>query len=98
MLNQDSQPSFQVYCHHCNVTFPLGTRHCLHCGRRVAREPSPSAGHRLMPQHESIPIELQTAMPSEEEVEPRRFPFSPIAVLWVVLFVIGTIYRACTGG
>jgi hypothetical protein len=98
MSKTGSQPSFQVYCLHCNVTFPVGTRQCLHCGRRVSREPPLTADHGFTRHPEPTPFEMQTVEPLEEEVEPRRFPFSPIAVLWVVLFVIGTIYRACTEG
>ena len=29
------QTPFEVYCAHCKVTFPIGTRQCLHCGGRV---------------------------------------------------------------
>jgi hypothetical protein len=25
-------PHFEVYCRSCDVTFPVGTRHCIHCG------------------------------------------------------------------
>ena len=37
------------------------------------------------------------AGPLEDE-RPRRSPFSPVALVWVLLFVVGTIYRACTSG
>ena len=30
------QTPFEVYCVNCKVTFPIGTRKCLHCGARVA--------------------------------------------------------------
>ncbi len=29
------QTPFEVYCANCKVTFPIGTRKCLHCGARV---------------------------------------------------------------
>jgi len=29
------QTPFEVYCPSCKVTFPIGTRRCLHCGGRV---------------------------------------------------------------
>jgi len=37
------------------------------------------------------------AAPMEDE-RPRTSPFSPVALLWVLLFVAGTIYRVCAGG
>ena len=27
--------SYEVWCHSCNVTFPTGTKTCLHCGSRT---------------------------------------------------------------
>jgi hypothetical protein len=32
------------------------------------------------------------------EERPRSSPISPIALIWVLLLVGGTIYRACAGG
>jgi hypothetical protein len=37
------------------------------------------------------------AAPMEDE-RPRMSPFSPVALIWVLLFVAGTIYRACSSG
>jgi hypothetical protein len=27
---------YQVWCHHCDVTFPAKTRRCVHCGGRTS--------------------------------------------------------------
>ena len=35
---------YEVWCHHCDVTFPAETRRCLHCGGRT----SPNRLHRSM--------------------------------------------------
>ena len=88
MPKQGSSVPFEVYCNHCNVTFPAGTRRCLHCGGRLSRE---HGAAEAAPPH---PLELERI---EEEEAPRRSPFSPVVLLWLAVFVAGTIYRACTG-
>ena len=30
-----AQTPYEVYCHHCRVTFPSETRNCMHCGGRL---------------------------------------------------------------
>jgi hypothetical protein len=96
MLKQRSQRPFEVYCNHCNVSFPVGARHCLHCGGRLARERAAGTAMRGVPPE----LQLSEAEPIEpfEEETSRRSPFSPVALIWVLLFVVGTIYRACTEG
>jgi hypothetical protein len=88
MPTQGSSFPYEVYCNHCNVTFPAGTRRCLHCGGRLSRERGMAGA--VPPQ----PLELEHV---EEEEVSRRSPFSPVVLLWLVVFVVGTIYRACAG-
>ena len=88
MATQGSTVPFEVYCNQCNVTFPTGTRRCLHCGGRLSRE-------RGRP--EAAPPQPFPMDAAEEEELPRRSPFSPMVLLWLALFVAGTIYRACAG-
>lgn len=80
------QTPYEVYCYQCHVTFPAGTRRCIHCGGRLSRKGG------------SIPDVStnfdEAAAPYEEE-NPRTSPFSPLAVLGVLLAVAGTLYRAC---
>ena len=33
----EPQSSFEVRCENCAVTFPVGTRECIHCGQRIGR-------------------------------------------------------------
>ena len=49
---------YEVYCTHCNVSFPVGTRVCVHCGQPIGREASLARALRA---------------PGPEGVEPRRF-------------------------
>jgi hypothetical protein len=32
---KSSAPTFEVRCAHCDVTFPVETRRCIHCGRAI---------------------------------------------------------------
>jgi len=87
---------YEVLCPRCNVTFPVGTKRCIHCGGRVG--PSGGPIPLLVGRPSEAPAEAFPGAEEEEEASPRRSPFSPVAVLWVLLFVGGTIYRACAGG
>jgi hypothetical protein len=75
-----------VYCHRCNVTFPVGTKRCIHCGGRVG-------GERFRPD-----LELPPGA-GDLDLEPgvgRRSGLSPFTLVWVALLLVGYLYRACT--
>lgn len=80
---------YEVYCHRCRVSHPVGTRICLHCGGRVGRNRAPVA-------FVASPGGAEAA--AEEDVPRRSGLFSPMSFLWIVLIVGGAMYRACTGG
>lgn len=86
-IRNQSNP-YEVYCPHCSVTFPAGQKHCIHCGGQLSRE-------RLEPGEFSPPF--AEAEPAEEEIATRRSGWSPLALIWLLLFVGGTIYRSCVG-
>jgi hypothetical protein len=89
MQVQGPQSPYEVFCPQCRVTFPVGTRHCLHCGGRLAQD----RGRPV-----AAPSSFGERDTSVEDEAPRMGRFSPIALIWVLLFVVGTIYRACTSG
>jgi hypothetical protein len=80
---------YEVYCHRCSVTFPAGKRHCIHCGGRLSND-------RLEAGDFAIPFEPEAVEP-DDGVATRRSPFSPLAIVWAVLLIGGSIYRACAG-
>ncbi len=84
MFKQQS-PAFEVYCPHCSVSFPVGTRTCLHCGGRTSRERSPR--QVIMPP----PLEEQ----ADSEELSQRSGISPVMAFWVLLALAGGVYRAC---
>jgi hypothetical protein len=86
---------YEVLCHHCNVTFPLGTRHCIHCGGPIGRGRGlfAAAAAAANAPSTSEPVEIE----DEEELS-RRSSFSPVSILWLVLIAGGAIFRACAEG
>jgi len=80
---------YEVYCPRCSVTFPVGQKHCIHCGGRLSKE-------RLELGEFAIPFDEVDEI--HEEIATRRSAWSPLALIWLLLFVGGTIYRSCTSG
>jgi hypothetical protein len=89
MQTQGQTPVFEVHCPSCNVTFPAGARHCLHCGGRLSKQRGGLRETEMIFEPDEEP---------PEDVGRRSSPFSPMALVWVLLFVAGTLYRACTSG
>ena len=88
MRAQGAKTPYESYCYSCQVTFPPDARLCVHCGQRLSRERI-SQELLLPPQLEDEAVEAE---------QPRRRAISPVAAVWVVLAVVVTLYRACTGG
>jgi len=94
---QSSGPAaFEVYCDRCRVTFPVGTRRCIHCGGPTG----PARGRarlRVDPGQEPAPA---PAAEEDVELEPelvRRRVVSPLTLAWIALIAAGYLYRACAG-
>ena len=85
MPEQASRTPYEVYCNQCRVTFPVGTRRCVHCGARLARE-------RFHVDMVLPPTPYDVAIDDEM---PRRSGVSPLTLVWVALLLAGYLYRAC---
>ncbi len=79
---------YEVRCERCRVSFPLGTRSCIHCegvlGRKRQRPRFP-----VPPGHEEVLV--------EEELPNKRGGFSPLTFVWLLLLLGGYLYRSCGG-
>ena len=80
--------AYEIWCHSCNVTFPTGTKTCLHCGsrtrpdrphrgsmqRRSEREltASPLAFDDEAPAFQSVPDLAVSGSTTEPEAGPGR--------------------------
>ena len=96
---------FEVRCHRCNVSFPPGTKVCLHCGGRTGEPAAPvllsalGALTRADDADAGLPSqdgELAEA-PAGDEAEPgRRSLFgTAMSLFWVLLLVAGYLFRSC---
>jgi hypothetical protein len=94
MKTADTQ-SWEVRCPRCRVSFPLGTRRCMHCGGATV-SPQVDEAFRRGPE---LPMGNETEADSDEEavVVARRGVGRGAAVLWLAVAVAVSIYRSCTG-
>ena len=77
---------YEVYCTHCRVSFPVGTRACVHCGQRIGRAAAAAATP-------VGPGPFQEDPP--EEAPTRSLAFSPTTFIWLLAAVATVIYRSC---
>ena len=70
------QTPFEVYCHHCQASFAVGTKRCLHCGRRL--------GARGGASPEGVMVEPQDLVEGAEPALGRRLGGMS---LWVLLAI-----------
>ncbi len=85
-------PKVEVRCYRCDVSFPIGTKVCLHCGGRTGAPPVLS-----------LPVELQEqdGIDPEDLIQEGVSKRSPLRLavggIWLLLALVGSLFRACTG-
>ncbi len=104
--------AYEVWCHSCNVTFPVGTKTCMHCGSRTHTERPHRSGMFRRAQTEVMPSPLATS----EELQPALGPLpfaesgteteeaparrsllrAGMTVVWMILLAGGYAWRACS--
>jgi len=77
---------YEVYCTHCSVSFPVGTRVCMHCGQPIGRVAVAAAALRGPGPIDDDP---------QEELPTRSMAFSPMTFVWLLAAVATVIYRSC---
>jgi hypothetical protein len=87
-IREGAQTPYEVYCHHCRVTFALGTRRCIHCGRPLS---GPGRTLGVATDLLDVPAEVEAAEPTPL----RRFGGMS---LWVLLALGAALTRMCEGG
>lgn len=97
---EGARTPYEVYCHHCRVTFPPEARRCIHCGGRLT---PPGAAQREVTYGVATPgrrpAETAADTAFEEEEEPgslmlRRF--GGLAV-WAALALAAVLSNLCQG-
>jgi hypothetical protein len=97
MRTEVLQTPFEVRCQHCRVTFPVGTRSCLHCGRRISgRRGQLVTG--LPATATPGGVEDEQVLLEEGMPRPAGGMLSPRVWLWLLLAAAVGIQRACYGG
>lgn len=99
-MDREASP-YEVRCPRCDVSFPVGTRRCIHCGGPIAASPGAAA-----PRIETHPIEggrSERAPTGEigEEGAPGGIGSSLLKLsgsfFWIIALVIFSIVRNCGG-
>lgn len=88
-----SQTSYEVRCERCRVSFPVGTKRCVHCGERIGRPRAARVAMRHGPGAPPPPVLDEVG---DDEIPPRSGMMSPVAILWIVLILGSAVYRACS--
>lgn len=91
MQVEGSQSAYEVFCRRCQVSFPIGTRSCFHCGTRLGRERPEARGQEA--RRLAAPPRVDEL--SEEEIAPRGRFLSPFTMMWLLLALAGALYRQC---
>jgi len=89
--DEGPQTPFEVYCFNCRVTFPVGTRRCVHCNAPIGRR-NPQIAQQLA-------AELAAELPAEEEApaEPSTGRRIGGLSLWILLGLGAALTRMCSG-
>ena len=89
MRQTGPQNPYESYCYHCNVTAPGDARTCVHCGGRLSKQ----QGEAPI----AVPMPFAGQPTNEDDLDaPRRMGgASPMTAVWILLFLVGTVYRVC---
>ena len=92
MRTPGPQNPYEVYCYQCNVTAPVGTRRCIHCGGSISRgvqDPRRAALAAL------VGAEISEADEEGDEAPISAASFVPKIALWILLLFGGLLFRFC---
>ena len=100
---------YEVRCPNCDVSFPTGTRRCLHCGGRTG----PGRFHALKPPDALFDDPVEEGESPFEVAELPRVPApidddepqpkgrgrmnAGISLVWILMAVAFSVMRACGG-
>jgi len=94
--HQTPTASFQVWCNECHTSFATGTKRCIHCGGRLAKQSRRRSlrAPQLDPQI-GFPEEVEDVM-IEDTPAPGRKGFSPLTLVWVAVLLGGYLFQLCS--
>ena len=86
-----AQTPYEVYCYSCKVTFPIGTRQCIHCGRPIGGSPLTRARH---PADHARRRRSSRGDRDAGQISMRKLGGMSI---WVLLALAAAVSRLCAG-
>ena len=102
MAKETSQPPFQVNCPRCHVSFPIGTKRCIHCGGPLGRGLAALLSQRRTMGAQPEFVLEEGVEEQEPEQEPEQGVQSPgRSLLWVITaaYAVGiSMLRSCMEG
>jgi hypothetical protein len=97
-----SVSQYEVRCESCRVSFPVGTKVCIHCGGRTGPSPVDEPSGMLWTRSTGSPPDVhqdaqRDAQQQEEEEEVRQSPVRVlVTLLWVALAIAFSVVRSCS--
>jgi len=93
---------FEVRCRYCDVSHPIGTKRCIHCGNRIGGRASAPVTPAFGTPDDTVArpfTPIGEREPVDEEEMPTRSPLRiGMSVVWLVVLAIGMLSRMCTEG
>jgi hypothetical protein len=92
MRTPGPQNPYEVYCYKCNVTAPVGSRRCIHCGGSLSngtQDPRRAALAAL------LGADIREPEEGAEELPPSIGSVAPKIAVWILLLIGGFLYRFC---
>ena len=83
---------YEVSCARCRVTFPVGTRTCIHCGQPIARASAEAAALAQQARAGGAGGEEDPL----EEFPARALKASPLTLFWLLAGAATIAFRACS--
>jgi hypothetical protein len=111
-MNESQTTRFEVRCPSCDVSFPVGTRRCVHCGGRMSKSLGKGSGG-LRSQEPARTQEVRGSRSpidydggespfdeAEDEVVEQRGSIlrRSLTLVWVVILIGISVIRACMEG
>ncbi|HXV35938.1 MAG TPA: hypothetical protein VEC18_02250 [Myxococcota bacterium] len=91
MQSPGPQNPYEVYCHRCNVTAPVGTERCIHCGGRLAGAKDARRAALAAVLGTDAVDEVERA----DDVPVGIGSAAPRIAIWILLVIGGVLYRIC---
>jgi hypothetical protein len=89
------QTPYEVYCYSCRVTFPVGTRVCVHCGRPIGTPFAAPGALPVGPGAGAGTARDELGEPADPLSIARRLGG---ASLWVLIAIAAALTRFCSEG